>query len=385
MLDLRTIYIVSAMTCSVLGIVQMIAYSSGRFERWLFWWSASGIVIGAGLFSVGLRNVLPDVVSILIGNNLILVGYLLLIVSVRLFGGRPVRWGLSWLILAVLSTPLILLWRDDASTAPRIAIFSLVCALGDLLVMLEGIRLARQERLRSAWLVAAIYMPTAAIFAARALLAVTGWIGEGGLFSPGNGADAWLGLWAAPFLALRSIVINLMAAERAGNKLSYLADRDALTGVLNRGGLMRCYAGLEAGPVALMLIDVDHFKQLNDTHGHAVGDEVLRRFASSASLHLRNGDLFARHGGDEFVIALKGSPVEKAVETAQKIRAAFADSLREMEDLTVLPTLSIGVAAEICGPGELESLLQRADQALYARKRNGRDGIDTFEEDRQAA
>ncbi len=168
MLDLRTIYIVSAMTCSVLGIVQMIAYSSGRFERWLFWWSASGIVIGAGLFSVGLRNVLPDVVSILIGNNLILVGYLLLIVSVRLFGGRPAHWGLSWLILAVLSAPLILLWRDDASTTPRIAIFSLVCALGDLLVMLEGIRLARQERLRSAWLVAAIYMPTAAIFAARA-------------------------------------------------------------------------------------------------------------------------------------------------------------------------------------------------------------------------
>jgi diguanylate cyclase (GGDEF)-like protein len=203
--------------------------------------------------------------------------------------------------------------------------------------------------------------------------------------APGNGADAWLGLWAAPFLALRSIVINLMAAERAGNKLTYLANRDALTGVLNRGGLMRSYAGLEPGPVALMLIDVDRFKQLNDTHGHGVGDEVLRRFASSASLHLRSHDLFARQGGDEFVIVLKGCPAEKAVETAQKIRAAFAASLAEMEGLVVQPTLSIGVATEKCGPGDLETLLQRADLALYARKRNGRDGIDTFEEGRQAA
>ena len=377
MLDLRTIYIVAAMTCFVLGIVQMIAYSSGRFERWLLWWSASGIAIGAGLFSIGLRNVVPDFVSVLIGNNLILIGYLLLVVSIRLFGGRPTRWGLGWLGLAVVSMPLVLLWHDDASSAQRIAIFSFICGICDLIVVVEGVRLARGEKLRSAWLMAAIYVPTAAIFGARAVLAATGWIGEGGLFAAGNGVDAWLGLWAAPFLALRSIVINLVAGERAGGKLLSLADRDALTGVFNRGGLSRAYAALGPGPVALMLIDIDHFKQLNDTHGHAVGDDVLRRFAASASSHLRSSDLFGRHGGDEFVIALKGCPVEKAVEVAQNIGNAFAQSLADMQ-LVVLPTLSIGVAVEICGPGDLEDLLHRADQALYERKRNGRNGVEAY-------
>ncbi len=305
MLDLRTVYIVSAVTCSVLGIVQMIAYSSGRFERWLFWWSLSGIAIGLGLFCIGLRNILPDAISVLAGNSLVLAGYVLLVASIRLFRGRPARWGISWLTLGILSAPLTLLWSDDASAMYRISVFSFVCALGDLLVLREGLLLARREGLRSAWLVVAIYLPTALLFAVRVVLAAGGWIGEKGIYGPGSHIDVWIGLWAAPFLALRSIVINLMAAERAGNKLSHLADRDALTGVLNRGGLMRSYAGLEAGPIALMLIDVDHFKQLNDTHGHAIGDEVLRRFASSASTHLRSSDLFARHGGDEFVIVLK--------------------------------------------------------------------------------
>ena len=158
------------------------------------------------------------------------------------------------------------------------------------------------------------------------------------------------------------------------------AATDPLTGVLNRRALdrlltretERCEA--QGACSAVLALDLDHFKAVNDTHGHAVGDAALRAFAERIRGQLRQSDHLARLGGEEFIVLLPGAPLAKAVEIAERLRQAVADApLVDVPRVAV--TVSIGVAARFAGetgPG----LLARADAAAYAAKRAGRDRVE---------
>ncbi|MDX3927704.1 MAG: GGDEF domain-containing protein [Shinella sp.] len=384
-LDLRTIYVVSAMTCLILGMIQLAAYSTGRFERWPLWWGMSNILIGIGSFCIGLRDIAPDVVSVDIGNVVQLAGYILMVAAMRVFAGRRVDMRICLLAMLLASVPILFMSSPLASLG-RIAFGSALCCACDLVIMREGLRLARREKLYSAWFLVALYVPTSLIFAVRGLLAATGHLGAPQLFSGGNnGAHVWLAMMAVVFITLRSVVIVLLAAERSQRKLSELAHHDPLTGALNRSGLAKSFAAAGNGPLSLLIVDIDHFKALNDTHGHAAGDDMLRLFASIAGGQLRTGDLLARQGGDEFVVVLKDASVEDAVRIAERIREAFTRAATDMQGLSVFPTLSIGVARRAAMAADLESLLQKADEALYRSKREGRNRVETFDEGRRAA
>lgn len=384
--DLRTIYAMTAVACVVLGMLQCAAYFTGRFERWLAWWSASNFLVGIGSFLISLRSIAPDSMTVQFGNVLTIAGCVLLPASMRIFVGRTVSLLHCSLVIAVLGIPFVTIFSAHDASLQRIAYGSAVYCLLDLAVAREAHRLGREEKLYSAELAVGLFVLTAMLYASRSTMAMTGLLGDGNLFNGGDAVHAWVALSAMVFLTLRSMVIMLMAGERASARLRSAAYCDALTGVLNRGGLVRSFAELSPKPLAVLLIDIDHFKQLNDAHGHAMGDEVLRAFASSAANALDDGDLIARHGGDEFVIVLKERSLEQAVAIAEHIRLAFVTSLRRLGDrLSVLPTLSIGAAAESAGPVDLEALLHKADQALYARKRQGRNGVDAFREDVLAA
>ena len=164
---------------------------------------------------------------------------------------------------------------------------------------------------------------------------------------------------------------------------------DALTGLYNRRSmenlLQREVALCERHnhALSLVMIDLDHFKEINDTHGHAAGDHMLRAFADCVRITLRKTDLAFRFGGDEFAIALPQTPLFQAQQVVQKLRQAFqsVDFSHAITHLDKNPTLSIGVA-ERSKAGNiltLPSLLAAADQALYAAKNSTRNCVRIFE------
>jgi two-component system cell cycle response regulator len=171
---------------------------------------------------------------------------------------------------------------------------------------------------------------------------------------------------------------RLRASLRAGLEM---AMTDSLTGLHNRRyALYRLDRMLAApGPgVAVMLLDLDHFKQINDTHGHSVGDEVLRRVARRLRSQLRNGDLLARIGGEEFLVALPDSDRGAALDCAERLRAAVGEAIFALgcDGPALTVTLSAGLALSPAGSGEAaQSLIDRADAALYGAKAHGRDTV----------
>ena len=169
--------------------------------------------------------------------------------------------------------------------------------------------------------------------------------------------------------------------ERIQTSMS-MAFTDSLTGLYNRRYLMthldRKLMGIaETGkPVSVMLFDVDHFKAVNDTHGHGVGDDVLVNLAEVASDNLRAVDLVARLGGEEFVVVMPESNAATAMQVAERLCSQVAESSIQLPDGTPLGvTVSIGVATSETADEMADDLLERADTALYTAKNAGRNRV----------
>jgi len=383
LLDLRTIYFIVAVSCFVLGILQLAAYATGRFERWPLWWGLSNLFVGVGSFLVALRNFVPYAVSVDGGNVVTIAGYMLMFFAVRIFSGRVLDQRTFWLAIFLVSVPVVLIVSDPSAVSARLLYVSVICCFCDLAVAREAMSIVRREKLYSAGLLVGLYVCTATIFAVRSILAATGEIGGPDPFG-GSAVHSWMAVSAVAFIMLRSMAMVLMAAERSRNQLMELAHHDPLTGALNRGGLAQHVPAFASQPISLLIIDIDHFKQLNDRHGHAAGDEILRLFANISRGIMRSGDLLARQGGDEFLAVLKNISQEGAVTIAERLRLDFAAAVIQRPDLAVFPTLSIGVATRENG-GEFERLVHKADEALYRSKREGRNRVEAFGENQQAA
>jgi len=161
-----------------------------------------------------------------------------------------------------------------------------------------------------------------------------------------------------------------------------LALVDPLTGLNNRRFLdnhlatMLDQAQRRRAPLSLMIFDIDHFKQVNDTHGHDCGDEVLKGFANRLRRIIRGGDLLCRLGGEEFVIVMPDSPVDVAAKVAERTRSAIEGEpfIIDGTGRTIAITVSVGVAGR-GRDSDAESLYRRADQALYRSKSEGRNRV----------
>jgi diguanylate cyclase (GGDEF)-like protein len=159
-----------------------------------------------------------------------------------------------------------------------------------------------------------------------------------------------------------------------------LASMDALTGAFNKRyfdetfGKEVARAQQTAAPLSIVLFDIDHFKNINDTHGHPAGDAVLKNVAAAVSAQLRDGDALFRVGGEEFVLVLASTAREQAIQAAEAVRSLIADLITDFMGTRINATLSLGVAE--LGPTELPAALyQRADSLLYAAKRGGRNRV----------
>lgn len=158
--------------------------------------------------------------------------------------------------------------------------------------------------------------------------------------------------------------------------LQLLADTDALTGVLNRRSFFQQAALVRADqPLAALLLDVDHFKLVNDRHGHAFGDAVLAEIAARCRGALRAGDILARLGGEEFAVLLPRQDEARAAAVAERLRQAIANAPVAGPLGSQAVTISVGGACAGSGEVPLDELLLRADRALYAAKSAGRNRV----------
>ncbi len=176
---------------------------------------------------------------------------------------------------------------------------------------------------------------------------------------------------AAPVLAnLRNLAI---AETRAAT--------DSLTGLPNRRSIdanvmrMVAHAGRSAEPIAVLLLDLDHFKQVNDRHGHAEGDEVLAAVGAAIRATIRDSDFAGRYGGEEFIVALPNTSTESALGVAELLRRAIGAIVVPSVDQAI--TTSIGVAAIPEHAGDASGVVRSADRALYLAKKNGRDRVES--------
>jgi diguanylate cyclase (GGDEF)-like protein len=211
---------------------------------------------------------------------------------------------------------------------------------------------------------------------ARQLARLTDRLANAGLTSPGVEAVRY------PDRVLSDSVERL--AVRIA-EVEALAATDPLTRLLTR---LACLQALEAEieranryarPLSIALIDIDHFKQVNDSHGHAVGDEVLRHVASVLRSNVRAVDNLGRHGGEEFLLVMPETDVDGGLASAENLRRAVGRAELVLPDTKVRVAISVGVTGGTgAGKLELDRLLREADSALYAAKAVGRDQVQAF-------
>ncbi|MDD5388241.1 MAG: diguanylate cyclase [Gallionellaceae bacterium] len=185
--------------------------------------------------------------------------------------------------------------------------------------------------------------------------------------------------------AMWSIVRDITKRKQVEAEMIHLATTDPLTGVANRRRFLD-QMELELArfqrygePTSLLIIDIDYFKRVNDSYGHAVGDSVLCHLASLANALLRRNDLFGRLGGEEFGILLPATRADGAAEFAERLRLYVSDNPAQVDQVSIAFTISIGVTEFNAGDDHPDHVLARADTALYRAKENGRNRVDVAE------
>lgn len=365
-MDSFTLHLSSALTNLTCFAILATAFAMGRDGRSFAWWAAAFLVFAAGLLlQVGWQApVLFDAVT----YGLLVAGALLLKAGFRSFDAKP---GFSLVMLACLPLPpavfLGLFMLLPGTQWPQVATFGVSC----LIAAQTPFYILHHDRQRL------VFRRMAGItlvgqFAVTVVVAL--WTPA--LMSPENLAIA-ISLTDQVCTTVVIACVLGMGMERDNLRLSRLVHRDALTGCMNRGGFL-VYEAEASGPAGVLAIDLDHFKALNDRHGHAAGDEALREFARRATATLPERTVLARTGGEEFVAVLPGLGEDEALRIAGHLAEALRTAPLDWHGTPIRFTASIGVSAASLGEG-LSKSMERADTALYRAKALGRDRAVLFE------
>jgi diguanylate cyclase (GGDEF)-like protein len=284
---------------------------------------------------------------------------------------RALTWVGAWLP-ALLLVLLVAPWPSDKQWFPDLG--NLLLLLANLLAIL-ALLLAWRRGSRHAGMMLLAWIPLVAVSTARALQ-----------LSAGAPLKPWLEYGLPLVLAFTAVVLMLGMADRMRafrrerDRAQLEAERDPLTGVFNRAGIKRrldwaLAATLsEYQPLAVLFLDIDHFKLINDEHGHAVGDACLGALVRVITAELQYGDQVGRLGGEEFLLVLPGADRRRAQDTAEHIRRSVESRCREIAGVPLGMTVSIGVAESRYGDN-VADIIARADAAMYAAKHGGRNRV----------
>ena len=374
-LDLRSLVVMSGIMGLLLALMMFfLRLSYPRSIRGLGLWSAAhGWVFLSTLLFAG-RGVLHDFVTIVLANLAILTGVIFYHAGLTCFFGRRPAWA-RWIVLLLVLTP-FLYWYAMIEPSYNARLI-LVCLLwAGIFLSMAWLIWRQAPRAFPSRFTVVILLLHAGVLLLRFFSA---WmpLEEEGLLTPTRVQSLYVGSNALMLLALGMGLI-LLAGDRLRAEFEHIASHDPLTQVLTRRVFMdactqelaRCRR--HGRSMALLLLDIDHFKAINDTHGHQTGDQVLVDFSRRIAGLLRRPDLLARFGGEEFVLLLPETSQEEAVAVAERILARVAEPAEGLPPITV----SIGVATNRPDEAEIDALLARADRALYKAKDEGRNRVE---------
>ncbi|HXL68848.1 MAG TPA: GGDEF domain-containing protein [Xanthobacteraceae bacterium] len=376
-LDVKTLFVVAVLVAAVIGSILIFAWLQNRGQRALLWWGMAHILAGTGVALLAMRGNVSDFWSIVIGNALLYAGGGMQWNAARVFDRRPPRpiliyaGSAAWIAACLVPG---FLGSSDA----RVILSSIIIAAYSFATAYE-IWCGRAERLALRWPAIAVLGFHGLVMTARIPLTMLLPLPAGyAIFaSPWFGVMVLEGLLNAVALAVIILALTKERMELAHRNAAML---DPLTGIANRRAFLELGSRLlkarvrDRKPVAVILFDLDRFKEINDRFGHSAGDRVLKTFCRVARATLRADDLIGRLGGEEFAAILSGMPAVGAAATAERIRAAFEAAVG-----TVATTVSAGIVASESPGNDIELLLDRADEALYLAKANGRNRIEVLD------
>ncbi len=363
---------------AVLGVLFLAFWLQDRRSVWFGWWGAT-FFLGclAALFFM-LRGRAPDILTMGVGNAALLAAFACAWQGARVFDRRRPFWSpvviapALWLAFCFIPS-----FMDDV--ALRIVVSSLMAGPLILMAAYEFWR-GRGEPLPSRWPIVALLVSFSLIFLVRVPLVGVLPFPFGALpMHPG-----WLGVFNLVMFFHTIILTVLMVAmsrERLELDQRTKAQTDPLTGALNRrafalrGGRLMQRHEHEGEPFCLLCLDLDHFKTLNDRHGHAGGDEVLLRIVSIVHRSIRPTDLLFRLGGEEFCCLLPYTEGGQGVQVAERIRSNIEAATISLPAASVSITVSIGAASTEAFGYDLDVLMCQADLAVYEAKRRGRNRV----------
>ncbi|HMH60519.1 MAG TPA: GGDEF domain-containing protein [Bradyrhizobium sp.] len=380
MLSVPTLWTAYVVNFLALGLVwAYVTRSYPKFEAARFW-TGSAFVAAGGAALAMLRMFTDSLLPLLVASIVLIFAICLAAMGVKRFYDQPVSWRSTALISGLTFAGLTFFMVGYDSSAMRVLIYSLGQCLP--LALTLKLLLSRQHGGSSpgARLAATVAIIIIAIYVVRAaanLLPVS--VSAGLTFAQFSPLQSVLVL----LLMFLSMAWNfgclLMAMDRLRNEVADLALLDDLTGVGNRRHLLQrlteeCAKSERSGePFALLVIDLDGFKAINDTYGHAAGDACLQHFTLMAQTRLRPGDMLARSGGDEFCIVLPASTLREGAMIARRVLEVCREDAAACVGADIPIALSIGVAqwTREIGPFP-DRLMAAADHALYAAKKDGK-------------
>jgi diguanylate cyclase (GGDEF)-like protein len=377
-LDVNTLFMVTMHVEIMLGLLLFFAWAQNFGKTALAWWGSAHLVRAVSIMLLGMHGSIPAWASIDLANAALFASFALTWSGARVFDRRTAEpvWCLIGVVIWLLACRLP---QFSASIELRALVGSMIVTTYTWLAAYEFWR-GREEALVSRWPAIFMLFAHGALFLLRTPLAVALNISPANVFSQ----SAWLevlSLEALLFTISIAFILLAMAKERTEYRHREAARTDALTGILNRRGFLEQSASskrwaMDLKPTAVMLIDLDNFKSINDRFGHAVGDRVLRIFAETAASCIPSAGLIGRWGGDEFVAVLYDTERDEAQTAAQRMQAAFQKLAADIDGYKVNATLSIGMVLSSEGPLDLSALLGQADEALYLAKELGRNRIE---------
>lgn len=378
--DVPTLLLITILSSVVMAGALLLLGWRNRQDG-LQYWAAALLLAAAGYVLFLLRGLIPDVFSVVLGNVLVSASFALLLAAVRCFHALPMRW-LAVLAPAACMVPLILGVGDNFSLRVSLVGGVMLLQVLWLLWLLWTLGQHRVDRGgRGAQLLMAGMALEALVLLARTISGVLIFQESSG-FLQGNAVQTYSFMTAFVGLLVTSMGFVFMGKDRADAINHRLAAVDDLTGVANRRAIIAALdldvarAVRSREPLALMMLDIDHFKQVNDRWGHQAGDAVLRAVAQGLQQRLRAQDLIGRYGGEEFLVVLPHTAREGAQQLAQALCAAVQATPCTWGEESIPVTVSIGVFAGCLEPGvQSDQLLQAADSAMYRAKAAGRNAV----------
>ncbi len=378
-LDVNTLFLVTIYVEAILGLLLLFAWFQNAQIRAVAWWGCANLMRASSVVLFGMYGDVSEVVSIDLANAMLFLAYAVTWTGARVFDGRKplpiylVAGPVVWVVVSHLPT------FTDALDL-RFLLASGIITAYTWLTAYEFWR-GRSERLVSRWPAIFVLFAHGSLFLLRTpLAAMLPWSPTNQVFE-----SVWLTVLSFETLLFTiaiAFIFLAMAKERTEYRHKTAAMVDPLTGIANRRSFLNDSTELmrrrsaHPCPIAVLLIDLDHFKSINDRFGHAVGDRVLQIFAERAKETIRASDLVGRLGGEEFAVVLYNASQEKALALAEQVRCAFAEATAEVDGCPVAATLSIGVVLNQDAALDLPELLAQADQALYEAKERGRNRVE---------